>query len=308
MPKIPREVLDAVIYLYPSRDAAEKVEGFGGTGFVVAIPGELFPNHTIYYYAVTNWHVAVREGHSTMRINTIDGGVDIFEYGPEEWHFDPRYDIAVLPFSMMPGKHKVSLINSNIFVKSEIFSKDILGIGEDVFMLGRFIDHDGGPTNAPAARFGNLSLLPSPILQTNDRVADSFCVDLHSRSGYSGSPVFIYRDRGFSLDLSNVTSTPDRTLDPPSLGRSYLGLLGIHWGQFSEAWEIVKGRAVPKKEAVSLDVEGQYVKGLSGMTCVLPAWCILEVLKMEKLRALREHHSRQEYAPFFANGNPEMGI
>src|SRR5690349_12749248 len=78
MPKIERRLLDTVVYLYQDRADAEVGKDFGGTGFLVALPGEMFPEQTTYFYAVTNWHVAVRDGFSTIRINTIDG-TDIFE-------------------------------------------------------------------------------------------------------------------------------------------------------------------------------------------------------------------------------------
>ena len=38
----------------------------------------------------------------------------------------------------------------------------------------------------------------------------------------------------------------------------------------------------------SLIIEGSYVKGLSGMTCVLPAWYIQDVLDMPKLKNIRQ--------------------
>lgn len=43
---------------------------------MVFIPGEMFPETTAYFYAVTNWHVAVRDGFSTIRVNAKEGTVD----------------------------------------------------------------------------------------------------------------------------------------------------------------------------------------------------------------------------------------
>ena len=60
-----------------------------------------------YFYAVTNWHVAVRDGFSTIRINTNDG-IDVFEFEPHEWHFLPEYDIAVIPMPFNARRHKAS--------------------------------------------------------------------------------------------------------------------------------------------------------------------------------------------------------
>jgi len=289
MPKIAADLLDTVVYLYRNEEEAKVGVDFGGTGFLVQLPDETYPDRASYFYAITNWHVAVAHGFSTIRVNNQDGSVDIFEFDPSEWLFLPQYDIAVIPMPFNPSRLKASMIPAQIFVRKEMFgaNEKPLGVGSDVFMIGRFIDHDGGQTNRPAARFGHLSILPAPIIQPNKTKADSFCVDMHSRTGHSGSPVFIYRtpfsDIGYVQSLHN---TP------------YFGLLGIHWGQFPELWEIEKG-VEPKteSEADSLILDGQYVKGLSGMACVLPAWTILEVLKMPKLVGLRGEHTEKVIAP-----------
>ena len=226
MPKIERRLLDTVVYLYADRASAEAGKNFGGTGFMAFLPGEMFPESTAYFYAITNWHVAVRDGFSTIRINTTDG-IDVFEFEPHEWHFMPQYDIAVIPMPFNAQRHKAAMIKSDFFVKRELFSEQVLGVGSDVFMLGRFIDHDGGQTNMPAARFGHISVLPAPIMQPNHAMADSFCIDMHSRTGFSGSPVFAYK-----IPSSEFAESAG---DDP-----YFGLLGIQWGQFPEQMAITE--------------------------------------------------------------------
>ena len=63
-------------------------------------------------------------------------------------------------------------------------------------------------------------------------------------------------------------------------------LLGIHWGQFPERWELRDGAKLAESRE-DLIVEGGYVEGMSGMTCVIPAWQIMEVLDMPILKKLR---------------------
>ena len=73
-----------------------------------------------------------------------------------------------------------------------------------------------------------------------------------------------------------------------NLGERVLLLLGIHWGQFPEMWEIAglkKNKESVRKE--SLIIEGGYVKGLSGMTCVAPAWSIADTLNMPRFKDAR---------------------
>jgi hypothetical protein len=292
MPQIAPAFLDTVIYLYRNRAEAEEGKDFGGTGFLASLPDETYPDRLTYFYAVTNWHVACTGGYSTIRLNTKDGTVDILEFGPEEWLFLPQYDIAIIPLPFNPSTHKAAMLPTQNFVTKDMFvAGGPLGVGSDVFMIGRFIDHDGGQTNRPAARFGHVSVLPAPIIQPNKVKADSFCIDMHSRTGHSGSLVFVYRtpqsEIGFLLADGHGT---------------YLGLLGIHWGQFPELWEIgkdQKAQAALQSQTGNLILEGQYVKGLSGMACVLPAWTILEVLKMPKITDLRRENTERMSKPQF---------
>jgi hypothetical protein len=106
---------------------------------------------------------------------------------------------------------------------------------------------------------------------------ESYCVDSHSRTGYSGSPAFVYRSVTEDLRSGNIT-----------MGSQFIALLGIHWGQFIEDWEI--GKAPNKSEANSrsLVTEGGYVRGLSGMTCIIPAWAIKELLDRTGLSTIRD--------------------
>ena len=278
MPRLPRSCLDGVCYLFPSEEAARTGKESGGTGFVVGMPS-IDPKR-IFPYVVTNHHVACTGGNSVIRLNTKDGGSDILDFGPDQWYFDPKYDIAVRSLPLDHERHTSAYISTDGFITKEMLEKHEIGVGEDVFMVGRFIDHDGGAINQPAARFGNLSVMPSPIQQPNGTMAEAYCIDLHSRSGYSGSPVFIYRTTGFG-----AWSDPNDLM----IEKGILGLLGIHFAQFPELWEISSGinKVRAPASSVPLIVEGAYVKGLSGMSCVLPAWCILEVLDSPKLRDAR---------------------
>lgn len=283
MPRVDDAWIDCVCYLFRDEDDARNGSGFGGTAFLVQITSEMNPEFG-YVYAVTNWHVACRKGFSVLRVNALSGDSDIFPFGPEDWHFLPEYDIAVAPIKVNPEMHRASTIPIEAFLAKEHMAQVNLGLGEDVFMVGRFIDHDGGATNGPAVRFGNLSILPSPIMQPNDRMADSFCIDLRSRTGYSGSPVFVYRTPVY--DLSKMGSE----FGGPLLfaGTRLQMLLGIHWGQFPEQWEINGTLTAQQDQEASLIVSGNYVVGQSGMTCVLPAWCIKEVLDMPRLVEIRQ--------------------
>jgi hypothetical protein len=176
-------------------------------------------------------------------------------------------------------------------------------------MIGLFIDHDGVSTNVPSARFGNISMLPNPkatIEQPTGYRGESYVIDMHSRTGFSGSPVYVYRT--FGSDLTSVWGTEFNDLEITNLdeviarvmnhgrggrmrGRIHsnnlFNLLGIHWGQFPEKWELRDKSKLEESAKRDLIIKGAYVEGMSGMTCVIPAWQIMEVLNMPVLRDLR---------------------
>jgi hypothetical protein len=57
-------------------------------------------------YAITNWHVAVNNGNSVIRINRHDGAPAIFEFDPSDWQFIPEGDdVAALRIKLDPNEH-----------------------------------------------------------------------------------------------------------------------------------------------------------------------------------------------------------
>jgi hypothetical protein len=302
MPRIPPKVLDIAGYLYPDEESARVGSNFGGTAFLVGVPSR-FAGHA-FYYAISNWHTACRDGASVLRINTHHGGADVFPFMPEEWQFDPKFDVAAIRVPLDSKIHRCSALSTRMFALEEDVEREQLGPGENVFMIERFVDQDGGPINRPAVRFGNISVMPSPIKQPNGVVAYSYCIDLHSRSGYSGSPVFVYRTPGYDLEEGLPSKVEEATI--LFSGVNYLALLGIHFAQFPEKWELVRGfvDSVTETFSVPLIRDGEYVKGLSGMTCVLPSWYILEVLNLPHLKQARERGDAKEAERREREGSP----
>jgi len=300
MPKIPTEILESVFYLYRHKEDAEKGSEYGGTGFFISLPSENDSRY-FYVYAVTNYHNII-DGFTTLRVKTENGASDFIELIPDiDWRYVPGGgDIIVASMNkhLNEKKHRVMCITLSYFATREVVEKNRIGVGDDVFMVGRFIDHDGGPTNTPAARFGNISVMPTRIEPMDNGVKDSYCIDLHSRSGFSGSPVFVYRTPGNDLEANILAGYT-------ILGSGFVKLLGIHWGQFPELWELIH---IPKEKlaesTLGLIVEGQYVKGLSGMTCVMPVEPILDALNIPQFREERKRGDSTLELKFIKNGYP----
>ncbi len=278
MPRIPPDILYSTFNLYHSVEDAKAGKRFGGTGFFVGYPTGI--DDITLLYAVTNWHVAVRDGASVIRLNKIDGGFDILDFDPSEWEFRPGGpDLAVIPPALLDLKeavHETVAIHLNMFVDRIKISTLKIGPGDDILLLGRFVDYDGGnQANIPSARFGNISIMPQKIPQpTGATELTSFVLDVHSRTGYSGSPVFVYRTL-----FSDLSDAPGNIAAGPH--SHFINFLGVHWGQFPEQWEIESGVAM-LPQGVSLSNDAKYISGFSGMTLVLPAWQLRDFLDMGK--------------------------
>jgi hypothetical protein len=99
----------------------------------------------------------------------------IIELGPENWHFLPgKYDVAVVPLTLDDAIHNVSAVSTREFDIAPVpdvypYGSYHISVGDDAFMIGLFVDHDGMTTNVPSARFGNISMLPNSIRFNNNR-------------------------------------------------------------------------------------------------------------------------------------------
>lgn len=276
VPKISPKMLRCVVFLY-------REDAFVGTGFIVRVPSP-FPN-AYFHYFVSNHHV-IKKGGSTVRVPLKRGGFDIFEFDDVEWNFLPEYDIAVID-AVLTDQHDAAAIPIDTFLTEEMKVDEEIGPGDNVFMIGRFIDHKSA--EKASVRFGNISMDPAPITQANGFDRDSYCIDMHSRSGYSGSPVFVYRTVGADLTFFSENNFSYKNSDERTKANFHLSMLGIHWGQFPETFEVSETGEMLRESADEALVTGnRYITGLSGMTCVLPAWSILGVLNMPKLVATRD--------------------
>lgn len=279
MPQLPKQLLNSVVYLYPSVDAARAGEKFGGTGFLIGVPSENVPN-AWFLYVVTNWHIAVRAGCSIIAIRKKGGGSYFFESDPSDWIFETQGDD--IAFLRLPIKDlddaqlEITYCAASTMLTEEACLSAEIGPGDDVFMMGRFVDHDGGISGIrPAVRFGNISVSPTFVSQERPGAkGESFILDMHSRTGFSGSPVFVYRIANTDLNAAMSGDNSMRISSPT------MALLGIHWGQFPEDMEITDAPSSPESEAYQ--VAGKYVRGYSGMTVVLPAWKIQRILDMDR--------------------------
>jgi hypothetical protein len=58
---VPDTALNCIVYLYPSRADAEAGKPLGGSGFMIGVQSEKYPNRS-HMYVVTNRHVLEETG------------------------------------------------------------------------------------------------------------------------------------------------------------------------------------------------------------------------------------------------------
>lgn len=279
MPRIDDQILDCIVYLYASSDDARNGFASGGTGFLVAIPSAVDPNQ-IYIYAITNSHV-IKEGNSpVVRFNTQVGDTAVLPLTAAQWlHHPDGDDIAAAAVgSLNTAVLKFRVIPIDLLITPEIIAHQGIGPGDDVFMVGRFVGHDGRQRNLPAARFGNISMmLGEKIMHERQYLVDSFLVETRSLSGNSGSPVFVHIPPAAHRPGSNTIV----------MGAIGPWLLGIDWAHVS-IFEKVK-----EKDRQTNTQQGYIVQSNSGQMAVAPAWKIRDLLNEEPFVKARSEGDAQ---------------
>ena len=265
MPRVDDSSITTVVFLYPTRESAERNEALGGTGFMVGKPalelGVTNETQRIYIpYIVSNLHVA-HQGAPYIRINNNDGSTHIIDRERTDWITHPDGDdlAATCVFNDVdPSLQDLTFVRESEFITPEKITAYDLGLGEDTFMVGRFINHQGRNKISPALRMGNLSMMVEPIwVEKRKRVQECFAVEMRSRTGFSGSPVYVYR-----TVFTNIARTKTNVED-------FKGLLGVNFGFVYDE-----------------NGENTWLNG------VIPAWKISELLNEPSLQ--KEHKKAVE--------------
>lgn len=306
VPEINQRYLDCSIYLYASRQSAEDGDDAGGSGCLVSVQDEHWGARRIvrdkrlhserferdfiwtppHLYAVTNKHV-IRKGFPVIRLNTVDGTADVLELQADDWIEHPEGDdLAVAAIELPPiHEHAYYPVFDNQFIDRDSLTRTV-GAGDDVFMVGRFVNHAGKQRNTPSLRFGSIAMLPFEKVKLADgHMQEAFLVEVRSISGYSGSPVFVYKpkkerirdpnERAFDLTSSNWGRSRSRQETITELV-GIPELLGIDCGHIPKREKVVNGAGTPHPQGWRVDTN-------TGMAVVIPAWRLYDLLNKPEL-------------------------
>lgn len=268
MPRLRDEILDCVVYLYCSYHEADEGIAIGGSGFALGMPCESLPG-AAHVYAVTNKHV-VENGAIHVRLNTRDGKKVLMQAQKSDWVISATDDLAVVPISSMPATSvSTKALPIDCLVTKEMVTHYGIGVGDEVAMLGRFINREGHQKNVPTVRFGHIAQMPDAPIETDTGVTqeEAFLSEVHSIGGYSGSPVLI---------IPNPTYARAGEALPADKGL----LLGVDFCHLQD-WQNAYDDRDHKLQNIKVPFN-------SGMAGVIPAWRLWDLLMSQKPRELRQ--------------------
>lgn len=248
-----------------------------------------------HLYAVSNRHTVQQT--PCIRINKNERETRLLEFDPSEWVWSDTDDLAAVDvtdlISFNPWVNnisdRISVVNDfQIVSKQRAWERDI-GIGDQTVMLGLFAGHSGGNKNVPVARFGFVSATPDESIPVRLWPSDSlarpaYLNDMRSRSGFSGSPVWVWRTPYDDMNEVGLNGLAQR-FNPRN---TLFGLLGVHRGQFREQTTI---KSIKAERAIK---SGDEIEIASSMTVVVPAWEISTFLDkgaFQRQRAERDDRS-----------------
>ena len=132
-------------------------------------------------------------------------------------------DLAVCELDISSAIYKFKFLPLNWFLTKEVIDEHSIGPGDDVFMVGRFVDHAGHQHNTHRVRFGHISMMPGEPIYNRERgmYQISFLIEMFSHGGFSGSPVFVHIPPGSQRPHEGITAY-----------REVPWLLGVSRGHF----------------------------------------------------------------------------
>lgn len=256
-----------------------------GTGFFVSYADVRWPGHK-FFYLVTAKHVLQDADGSLLpnvriRLNLKDpaGGREYGfienipvadEHGQMLWLHtaNPADDIAALPLAPDENEFEFAAISSKIFLQDRLLESGDVSEGDELYFIGLMEQYYGFNRNYPLVRRGSLALLTDEALNTPSGSQKVYIAQLESWPGNSGSPVFLLGRGG-----------PDK--------KTTLRFLGMVVGSFLNKVIVPLGGGQAGRQLEGGDMSN------TGITCIVPAAVLLEVLDSDSGRRDRDVRARR---------------
>jgi hypothetical protein len=252
-----------------------------GTGFICSRPAE----GGRVMMLVTAKHVLIKaeqasdDGAIYLRFNARSGNFAALKMSRDTWLLHPTdetaIDVAVHPWTtQIAAAVAFKAWPIEMSADEEFIQREGVGLGDEVLMVGLFVNHAGNRKNVPIVRQGLIAAMPEePIYTENFGPIDAYLIEVRSIGGFSGSPVFLHMGglRGSTM-----------TLGPPQLH-----LLGLMHGY----WDVDPREAAATKKGDAVN---------TGIAAVVPVSKIIETIHhptMEALVTQAEKHLRASRSP-----------
>lgn len=271
---IPSQVKNIVAFIFIKNTKGEIVPN--GTGFFVGVKDTNDTNRS-YVYLVTAKHVLQNKDKNYhpsiyIRLNTKKDGSKLIELQINTkdkkiiyTHEEPEVDIAVIPYLPKQEIFDFKILPEEFLTTKELFEKNQIQEGDEIFFTGLFTGHFGRHRNYPIVRFGRVAMLAEEKVEWEGEMMDLYLVETQSFGGNSGSPVFFYLGSTRKPGILN-------------LGQPKLLLAGIMKGSF------LKGAEIKMMETKNMPISFENV----GIAAVVPAYKLHEILFSDELMTLRK--------------------
>lgn len=255
---------------------------YAGSGLVVAVPGARGDSH---FYLVTSKSVAERMDCCPILIglNYKDGRKAILEADTLPWYFHPTetiaVDAAVTPFAATNWDLlDIEPVPERLFASGEMTRNGSIAVGDEITAVSAFTRFSWeDDRHFPIVRTGHLSMIPTLRLPVrHSEPMDAYVAEI---AGLSGSPIWTQPTAGlYTAQKEDGQTNPSPQLDDGA-NVIFLGLLHGTWEVPDGA---MKGQTAP------------YTKNMtSGMSIIVPAHKILEVINQPELASLRKKNDEQ---------------
>jgi hypothetical protein len=163
----------------------------------------------------------------------------------------------------IPESYKINAIPQESLVTKDFIKEHDIGIGDEILLLGRFVNREGIQHNSPTARFGHIAqMLGDPInvlIGGKEHIQDEAILgEVRSIGGYSGSPVYVLPNSTFRRNGKPIPD--DRAV-----------ILGV---DFCHIQSLAKAYDQHGKELSHFQIPQN-----TGMAGIVPAWKVDELLK-----------------------------
>jgi hypothetical protein len=115
------------------------------------------------------------------------------------------------------------MIPMEMLADSQVLKSRGIGIGDELFAVGLFVQRAGSTRNIPIVRTGVIAAMPSkdePFFRHGGEY-HAYLAEMRSIGGLSGSPVFVFLNRIRTVD-AGIPEGHD-------YGMFLLGLIRGHW-------------------------------------------------------------------------------